>query len=232
MHHAVLFDMDGVLVDTDRAVAEFWQGEAALAGVFFTASALDRHVYGRSAEHTLRELFPWLPPERYHEVYDRMRKNDQSQRYTAIAGVLDLVDDLVDEGIPVALVTGAEDTKVGAVVNQLGLHDAFGALVCAGDVAKGKPDPGCYQLAAERLDVDIRQCLVFEDAASGVTSALAAGADCVALAPERNRARMLELGAACTVPDFTSVHFSRPEQVLLVGSDREFPLTRPRTTVS
>jgi HAD superfamily hydrolase (TIGR01509 family) len=231
MHHAVLFDMDGVLVDTDRAVAEFWQGEAALAGVFLTAPALDSHVYGRPAEHTLHELFPWLPPERHHEVYDRMRENDQSQRYTAITGVLDLIDDLVAGGIPVALVTGAEDTKVVAVVNQLGLDDAFDARVCAGDVAKGKPDPACYRLAAERLDVDIRQCLVFEDAVSGVTSALAAGATCVALAPERDRARLLELGVACTVPDFTSVCFSRPKRMLHVGSDGEFPLTRPRTAV-
>jgi HAD superfamily hydrolase (TIGR01509 family) len=232
VHHAVLFDMDGVLVDTDRPVAEFWRKLARSDGACLTEQDLRSHVYGRSARHTLRELFPRIPPERYGEILDRMRENDQHQRYTAITGVLDLVRELLACGVPLALVTGAEDWKVAEVLSQLGLSGAFRTEVRAGDVPNGKPDPECYRLAAERLDVDIHRCLVFEDAVSGVAAAVTAGATCVALVSERHRTQMLDLGAAVTVPDFSSVHYSPAEQLIHLRPDVAFSLARSGTAAA
>ncbi|MFD0476631.1 HAD family hydrolase [Nonomuraea thailandensis] len=64
MYQAVLFDMDGVIADTERSVTEFWQRLAADLGYLLRAEDLERHVYGHRADHTLRVLFPEVPPAR------------------------------------------------------------------------------------------------------------------------------------------------------------------------
>jgi HAD superfamily hydrolase (TIGR01509 family) len=224
VYQAVLFDMDGVVVDTDRSVADFWQEVAVDEGLSLSPADLASHVYGRSAEHTLRTLFPALPEHRYGEVYDRMRENNQRLRYSAIAGVLGLLGELSRAGVPLALVTGAEDWKAVEVLRQLDLTDLFWTEVRANDVRDGKPDPACYLLAARRLGVSIDACLVFEDADSGVAAAVASGATCIALAPERRRPRLLERGAATTVPDFSHVHYLPADGVLLAGQGSAFRL--------
>ncbi|WP_053737801.1 HAD-IA family hydrolase [Nocardia sp. NRRL S-836] len=218
MFEAVLFDMDGVLVDTEASVADFWQDLARSHGFAISAEDLDRHVYGRSALHTLRELFPMLPPDRYDEVYDLMRVDNETLHYSTIPGVLPLLGSLRAAGTPTALVTGAEPYKATAVLKQLGLR--FDVTVTATDVEHGKPDPACYALAARRLGVPVERCVVFEDAVSGITSAVAAGATCVALAPPQRETDVREAGAAAVVRDFREVSFSG---TALRTPERELP---------
>ncbi|MGZ3147791.1 HAD-IA family hydrolase [Lentzea chajnantorensis] len=205
MFEAVLFDMDGVLVDTEASVADFWQDLARSHGFSISAADLDRHVYGRSALHTLRELFPMIPAERHPEVYELMRVDNETLHYSTIPGVLPLLGSLRATRTPVALVTGAEPYKAAAVLRQLGLE--FDVTVTSADVEHGKPDPACYALAAHRLGVPVERCVVFEDADSGITSAVAAGATCVALAPPHREAAVCAAGAAAVVRDFREVSF-------------------------
>ena len=219
MYRAVLFDMDGVVVDTEQSVADFWQDLAASEGYSLTPDDLDRHVYGRSAVHTLRELFPRVSPNRYGEVFDRLRHNQENLRYTAIPGAAQLLRELRRCDVPLALVTGAQHWKVTAVLRQLEFDKIFRAVVHADDVTAGKPDPAGYLLAAERLTVDIAGCLVFEDAVSGVMSAVTAGASCIALAPEKRAEQVSRAGAMRVVRDLREVFFSVDDQVLRVPPD-------------
>ncbi|HWC83430.1 MAG TPA: HAD-IA family hydrolase [Pseudonocardiaceae bacterium] len=221
---AVLLDMDGVVVDTEQSVAEFWRELARSEGRSISPEELAGQVHGRRAEYTLEVLFPDIPPARYGEVYERLRANNESQRYTAITGVLAVIRQLRAAGIPLALVTGAQPWKVDAVLDQLGVAEAFDVLVHADDVPEGKPDPACYRLAARRLGVDIGRCLVFEDAVSGITSAVTAGARCVALAPPHRTAEVRAAGATGVVRDFSAVAFAAPERMLRIGSDTEIAL--------
>lgn len=216
MFEAVLFDMDGVLVDTEASVADFWQDLARSHGFTISADDLDRHVYGRSALHTLCELFPMVPPHRYDEVYELMRVNNETLHYTTVPGVLPLLGALRAAGVPTALVTGAEPYKATAVLNQLGVE--FDAKVTSRDVEHGKPDPSCYLLAAQRLGVPIERCVVFEDAVSGIASAVAAGATCVALAPPERAAETR--AAITTVRDFRQISL---QHNILKAGEREFP---------
>lgn len=218
MFEAVLFDMDGVLVDTEASVADFWQDLARSNGFTISAGDLDRHVYGRSALHTLRELFPMLPPDRYHEVYELMRVNNETLHYTTIPGVLPLLESLRAARTPIALVTGAEPYKATAVLTQLGL--TFDVTITAKDVENGKPDPACYRLAAHRLGVPIERCVVFEDADSGITSAVTANATCIALAPPHRETDVRRAGAAAVVRDFRQISFS---DHILRADDHSFP---------
>ncbi|MEU8247748.1 HAD family phosphatase [Nonomuraea sp. NPDC048916] len=228
MYEAVLFDMDGVVVDTEHSVTEFWQRLARSEGFSIAPDDLERHVYGHRADHTLRELFPSVSPDRYGEVYRRLRENQESLRYTAIPGVLRLLAELSDARVPVALVTGAQDWKAAEVLGQLDLAETFDVLICADDVALGKPHPACYLLAADRLSAAIGDCLVFEDAISGVTSAVTAGAACVALAPPHRAAQVIEAGASTVERDFERISFDPYEHLLRVGGQTGFGFAAAR----
>lgn len=223
MYQALLFDMDGVVVDTQHSVREFWQRIARSEGFSLSTSDLARHVYGHRADHTLRKVFPQIQPACYKEVYQSLREDQESLNYTAIPGVLQLLEGLAEAGIPLALVTGAENWKVAAVLGQLNLTDAFDTHICAHDVASGKPDPACYLLAAQRLCVDIAQCLVFEDAISGVNAAIAAGADCVAIAGPQPASQVLAAGALAVADDFTEIRFDSYEYTLSMAGKTVFP---------
>lgn len=229
MHQAILFDMDGVVVDTVRWATEFWQDLARRVGRSeLSADDLEHEAYGRSAKHTLRALFPQIAESRYEEVLLRMRENTEKLRYSAIPGVTGLLRQLHDCKIPLALVTGAPHWKATEVLRQLNLTETFQVRVGAEDVSAGKPDPSCYLLAAQRLSAPINRCLVFEDAVSGVTAAVSAGARCVAVAPPRREDRVRAAGAMAVVRDFRDVAFSSRHPALRVGTDVSFSFAASR----
>src|SRR5216683_7993123 len=217
--HAALFDMDGVVVDTEKSVARFWQQLAHLERSSLSAGELQRDVYGRQAHHTLQMLFSHISADRYHEIYARLEANDRGLRYSGIAGATDLLSQLSKCAVPLALVTGAQHWKVAEVLSQLQLNEIFDVRIQAEDVELGKPDPSCYLLAAQRLGVDIDRCVVFEDAISGVTSAVRAGASCVALAPAHGADQMLAAGAMAVVRDLRDVTISEDYRALLIGPE-------------
>lgn len=93
---------------------------------------------------------------------------------TAVPGVLHHVEDAYGR-IPTAVVSGSTREGVTASLTALGLLDRFDTLVCAGDYTRAKPDPECFLLAAERLGVEPRHCLVFEDTLLGIEAATSAG---------------------------------------------------------
>jgi HAD superfamily hydrolase (TIGR01509 family) len=91
--------------------------------------------------------------------------------------------ELAYQRIPIAVVSGGTRDSVSASLAALGLLDKFPVMVCAGDYTKAKPDPEAFLLAAERLNVPARSCLVFEDTDMGVQAAAAAGMACVRVPP-------------------------------------------------
>ncbi|MCO1614287.1 MULTISPECIES: HAD family hydrolase [Micromonospora] len=225
-YEAVLFDMDGVVVDTERTVAAFWRLLAAEHGITISDEELEEHVFGRHAEHTLKVLFPAIAGTDHGPVYERLRVNDQTLRYAEIPGATRLIGELRAADVPVALVTGAQDWKATAVLAQLGLAGSFDVQIRADDIAVGKPDPGCYRLAAQRLGVDITRCVIFEDAFSGVAAAVSAGGTCVAIGPARRASRLTTIGALTVVPDLRQTRYEPGR--LRVDPVTELPLTQVR----
>lgn len=178
---AVLVDMDGVLVDSRRDVAALWHALAAEAGTELSAQDVRRDVLGCAPEHTVRAVFGHLDVAERRRMLHRVRGAEPDLGFVELPGARTLVRDLHRAGVPLALVTGASRGRAQRVLYALGIEAAFAALVVWGDVVSGKPAPDCYVLAASRLGVDPRRCLVLEDAPAGVTAALAAGASCVGI---------------------------------------------------
>ena len=125
--------------------------------------------------------------------------------YVEIPGATSLVRSLNSDGVPLAVVTGAEPSKVDAVLAQLGLVNAFFVIVHAGDVREGKPDPASYLLAASRLGIAPERCLVFEDALRGIEAAVRARTTCIAVGPLDTMSELLSAGAVAVVENFLAV---------------------------
>jgi sugar-phosphatase len=176
LFRAVLFDMDGVVIDTRQSVTDFWQAVAAEQNVTLTTDDFDRHIHGVPAVVTLRALFPGLPPEQDGEFLERVTRYELGLQYEEVAGVRSLLRSLKAAGVKTALVTSGTSWKVAEVSRQLALEGLFDVIVTAADIERGKPDPACYLAAAAKLRVVPEECVVFEDAVSGVRAAVAAAA--------------------------------------------------------
>lgn len=203
---AVLFDVDGVLADTEGAVRGLWDEVCARNGRPTPDASSLEHIVGCSAEHTAHHLFPSADPAGIQRVLSLVREFEQDLRVTPAAGASELIRELHGNGLPVALVTGASPVRLARIVRALDVAAEVAATVTWGET-QGKPHPGPYLLAARRLGVSPTDCLVVEDAPAGVVSAVAAGATCIGLAsPGSKRARALrEAGSRVVVASIRDI---------------------------
>jgi sugar-phosphatase len=173
---AVLFDMDGTLVDSDAAVERAWRTWAGEHGVDPSAALAIAH--GRPAEQTVRALLPEADDQTVAAAAARQLalQYDDLADVVAAAGATGLLARVV---VPWAVVTSADRRLARARLRAAGLRPPL--LVTAEDVKAGKPDPEGYLLAAARLGADARRCLVVEDSEVGIQAGRAAGALVAAL---------------------------------------------------
>ena len=181
---AVIFDMDGVLVDSYRAHFQSWlrlygelgmeYGEAAFAADFGRTSRdiLRRTLGDKLTDARIREL-----DERKEAIYRDIIR----QKFPAMDGAVELIDALAADGFLLAVGSSGPTENIALSLEKLGRRDTFAAAVTGADVTRGKPDPQVFQLAAERLGVPAASCCVVEDAPHGVEAARRAGMKCVAL---------------------------------------------------
>ncbi|MBM0235423.1 HAD-IA family hydrolase [Micromonospora sp. STR1_7] len=176
---AVLFDMDGTLVDSDAAVERAWQRWAAEYGADPTAALAIAH--GSPADRTVRRLLPWLDDTAVAAASARQLalQYDDLSDVTATPGAHELLLTLVRLGLPWAVVTSADARLAVARLGAAGIEPPV--LVTVEDVSAGKPDPEGYLRAAALLDVSPARCLVVEDAEVGLEAGRAAGAMTAAL---------------------------------------------------
>lgn len=169
---AVLFDNDGVLVDSKQSVVEAWtEWGRRLFGDF----QYPKNFHGRRAEEIVRDLVP----EKDFESANQLRNTlelELSHQTKPLPGALELT-----ESIPAGLwnVCTSANAKLGqARLTAAGINFPE-QIVTADDVSKGKPNPEPYALGAERLGIDSENCLVLEDAVAGIESGWASGAGLV-----------------------------------------------------
>ena len=176
---AVLFDFDGILVDTEWAIYSAWRRTFEAHG-----HPLPLEIYTRcigsdfatwSPKSHLEELtgnaFDWhdLDTRRQEEIVSELEGSK------AMAGVSDMLDVLKGRSIPCAVVSSSSHHWVDGWLEQIGLIRHFETIVCRGDAPRIKPAPDLYLEAAKRLQLDPADCLVIEDSLNGIHSAKAAG---------------------------------------------------------
>lgn len=212
MIKAVIFDMDGVLVDSEPFICEAAmtmfreRGLNVCAEDFrpFVGAGENRYI-GGVAEKYGYALDIERDKARTYELYGQIVRG----RLAPLPGVSHFIARARDLGLKLAVASSADRVKVDTNLRELGLAaDTFDAVVSGLDVVRKKPDPEIFLAAADRLGVEPASCLVVEDAVNGVAAAKAAGMRCLGIttsfSPE-------ELSAAdWTAPDLAST----PEDVL------------------
>jgi HAD superfamily hydrolase (TIGR01509 family) len=205
---AVLWDMDGLLVDTEPLWTVAEEGLARRLGVTFSPE-LKAAIVGTRLEVAVPAFLRWSGVEPTPRAVDEaarwllQRMVDLfASRVTVLPGVEVLLSQLRDAGVPVALVSSSYRVLVDAVLAQ-GVGP-FAVTVAGDEVVHAKPDPEPYLTAAKRLEVTPRRCVVLEDSPPGVASATAAGCAVVAVPSVAG----IEIAAAprrLVVPSLTTV---------------------------
>ena len=185
MVSAVVFDMDGVIVDSVWINTK--AAEMTFSEVGITLTKEDREIVaGRHPADflpILQERYP-LDPENMMER-EEVHYFSLFEKIEAFPRTLQLLRELQERNIPLALSTSSSRRSVDIVLKKFGLEDVFRAVVTFEDCENRKPAPDSYVLAAQRLGIPAKDCLVIEDTRVGVQAAKAAGMKCVAL-PNRH----------------------------------------------
>ena len=203
----VIFDVDGVLVLSEPFIAEAAirmfaeKGHRVREEEFrpFIGMGEDRFI-GGVAESRGIPLDPARDKARTYEIYDEIIRG----RLRPVPGARDFVLECKKRGLKVAVASGADAVKVHANLREAGLPAAtFDAFVDGTQVMRKKPAPDIFLAACRQLALDPSECLVVEDAVSGVTAAKAAGARCLALTTSFDAAALA--AADWTAPDLAHV---------------------------
>jgi HAD superfamily hydrolase (TIGR01509 family) len=180
---AVVFDMDGVLVDTEHLWDEVREALTEEWGGRYTPEAQEA-MMGMSSPEWARYLHETVglrePPEVINdEVVRRMLERYRTE-LPVVPGAVEAVRSLSASGHRLAVASSSNRPLIDAVLARLGLSDAFSATVSSEEVPRGKPSPDVYLEAASRLGVTPGRCVAIEDSASGIRAAHAAGMKVIA----------------------------------------------------
>jgi sugar-phosphatase len=197
---AVLFDLDGVLVDSTDSVGRVWRDWAVRHG--FDPEAVIHSAHGRRSIETVREWAPHLDAEKENAIIERAEIED-TRDLTVIAGAAQLLATLPPERW--AVVTSGTRALATSRLKAVGLPVPK-ALITADEVRNGKPSPEPYLKGAKLVGFAPEDCLVFEDTPPGIEAAHAAGMRCVALTTTYEREKLTT--AEATITDFRDISFS------------------------
>ena len=174
----VLFDLDGVLLDSEGQYSIFWgkMDQEHPTGISDFASYI-------KGFHLTRILGYFANDEVREHVLNKLIEFELHMRFEFFPGSLEFVRQLRDNGIPMAIVTSSDQKKMQSLYAQ---HPQFPALfdrIITGDmVTKAKPDPECFLTAAGQIGIDIKDCIVFEDSRNGLIAARDSGARVIGVA--------------------------------------------------
>ena len=179
----VIFDMDGVLVDSADAHWESWR-RLAQENRRTATRKLFAATFGRQNRDIVPILFGEVSAAKMQALSERKEAlyRDLIRGHPPVVpGAVELIRSLFAAGAVLAVGSSGPRANIDLVLGAMGVIDAISVVVSADDVTRGKPDPQVFQLAAERLGLPPGRCIVIEDAPAGVLAAKAAGAHAVAV---------------------------------------------------
>ena len=177
---AYLFDLDGVVIDTETEYTKIWTeiGNKYIPHInnfaFQIKGSHIRNIYENYLSH--------LSEQEWDGVVSYIRDLGQKMNYTYIEGAKEFLQELKIKNHLTALVTSSDNNKLETLFSKLPeIQSFFNVIVSSDDNVKGKPEPDPYLLAAKKLNIEPEKCIVFEDAIAGIESGLAANMFVIAL---------------------------------------------------
>lgn len=209
-YQAILFDCDGVIVDTETLSSNILQRMLAEQGLH-----LDEHtLHTRFAGHTNHEnlalaesMLGRALPANFPALFREEFQNNIKTSLHPIAGVPELLDAI---NCPIAMATNAQREELELKLELINLAERFSTRFAVNDVQQGKPAPDLYLKASDALDVAPEHCIVIEDSLAGIKAGVAAGATVLAYSTVLPAQAQLEAGATATFD-------SMPDLMILLG---------------
>ena len=202
---AALFDLDGVVFDTEPQYTVFWGSQCRLYHP--EHPGLEQEIKGQ----TLTQIYDrWFSGDLLGEqpkITERLNAFEQQMTFDYIEGFERLIADLHQNGVRTAVVTSSNQPKMESVYrHQPQFKTLFDAILTSEDFARSKPDPDCYLKAAQRLGAQIDECIVFEDSINGLRSGKSAGMKVVGLTTTNPVERIRDL-SDIQIADYCGVTF-------------------------
>jgi beta-phosphoglucomutase len=184
---AVIFDMDGVLIDSYDAHFRSWRKLAKERGRREYTEEEFAWGFGRTSREVIVEQWGGdrLSDNEIAAIADRKEalwRESLTDDFPAMPGAVELIESLQRAGVRVGVGSSGPPENVRIVLERLGVADTIDAVVTGADVTRGKPDPQVFQLVAERLRVKLESAVVIEDAPVGIQAARAAGMKAIGVA--------------------------------------------------
>ena len=215
MEYGFIFDMDGVVIDSNPYHKIAWEKFLSGQGVPFDDQLFDNVLSGRTGPTSLRMIFgDDLSQEKLDLYLEEVDSNYQtilreSEDVRPIAGVHAFLDQISGNGLRLALATSAPTLNIELGLQKLKLENTFEHIVGKVDVKNGKPHPEVYLTSLSLLGMDAENCIVFEDSKAGIQSALSAGIQVVGIASGHSREELLEEGVSMVVDDFVGLELDQ-----------------------
>ncbi|NIQ39897.1 MAG: HAD-IA family hydrolase [Proteobacteria bacterium] len=179
---AAIFDMDGLMVDTEGL---YFRAESEVArryGKSFNRDVMQK-MMGHKAVRSIQIMKETLgldgSPDEVEALRDRLYEDLLLQGVKPMRGLLDLLNWLENKGFRKAVATSSKPAFKDIIFEHLHLHDRFETVVTAEEISEGKPSPEIYHVALRRLALDPLQCIVMEDSVPGLKAAKGAGCFCI-----------------------------------------------------
>jgi len=200
MLEAILFDLDGTLADTDSIHFAVWQDILVRYDLDIDRTFYRQRISGRTNSKIIKDIIPQLTLE---DAWQLATEKEETYRRLANSLLptpgLEQVIELTDRtSIKRAVVTNAPEDNALYMLKVLRLTGIFSTIIMAKDAPPGKPDPAPYKLALNRLEVDSKNAIAFEDSAAGIRSAVGAGIYTIGITSSHPAQGLLDAGASMT----------------------------------
>ena len=212
---AVLFDMDGVLIDSNPFHKTALQQFCRKHGYDLTEEELRSRIYGRTNKDWITNLFGDIPQSLLHQYADEKEalfREIYQNDIKPLNGLISFLDLLKTNAVPVAIATSAPRANVDFTLHHTGIGKYFETILDESFVSRGKPDPEIYLKTAAALGYPAEKCIVMEDSLSGIASGQAAGSKVVALATTHSPEELTH--ASMVIRDFSNLSLQHLQQLM------------------
>jgi HAD superfamily hydrolase (TIGR01509 family) len=203
---AILYDLDGTLVNTDPLHFQVWQAMLREFELDIDEAFYQTRISGRLNPAIVNDLLPHLTLDEQQQFIEQKeaRFRAQAPELTPLDGLMAVIQWADEQGIKQGVVTNAPTENVYHMLKALHLEDTFDQVVIADVLGIGKPDPAPYIHALKQFDRSPEQAIAFEDSPSGIRSAVSAGIPTIGIASTHTVQTLYSLGATLVVPDFAA----------------------------
>ena len=215
MFRGVVFDFDGVIVDSHPVHKRAWERFLDSVGRVASEEELQFVLDGRTRDDILRHFLGDLDTEKINEYGHRKEQffRDEAADVQTIEGLRTFLQNLEEAQLALGIASSGSKGRVELLLDRLNLKKHFPVVVTGDEVAQGKPHPAVFLKAAQRLWTDPCDLIAVEDAFSGVKAAKSAGMICIGIAQPERASILLDAGANHVVSDFRSLSYSKLQEI-------------------